>query len=58
MLFVVLVFSWTARIFLETLQVAVCRKILQNVRELLCVYAAEDAPERIGDGDYHPVIGL
>jgi hypothetical protein len=56
--FVAFVSSWTARMFLETSQVDVCRKILQNVRELLCIHAAEEAPVRTGDGDYHPVIGL
>ena len=48
----------TARMLLVTSQVDVCRKLLQNVRELLGVHAAEDTPVRTGDGDHHPVIGL
>src|SRR5262245_22266523 len=48
----------TAWMLLVTAQVDVCRQLLQNVRELLCVHAAEDTPVRTGDGDHHPVIGL
>src|SRR5262245_37536105 len=48
----------TARMLLVTSEVDVCRKLLQHVRELLCIHAAEDAPVRTGDGDHHPVIGL
>src|SRR5262245_8652366 len=48
----------TTRMLLVTSEVDVCRKLLQHVRELLCIHAAEDAPVRTGDGDHHPVIGL
>ena len=48
----------TARMLLVPSQVDVFRKISQNVRELLGVHAAEDAPVRTGDGDHHPVIVL
>src|SRR4030095_318380 len=48
----------TARMFLVTSQVDVCRTLVQNVRELLGVHAAEDAPVRAGNGDQHSVIGL
>src|SRR5262249_505952 len=48
----------TTRMLLVTSEVDVCRKLLQHVRELLCIHAAEDAPVRTGDADHHPVIGL
>src|SRR5215471_11634762 len=48
----------TAWMLLVPSQVDVCCKILQNVRELLWVHAAEDAPVRTGHGDHHPIIGL
>src|SRR5215471_18157516 len=48
----------TAWMLLVPSQVDVSRQILQNVRELLWVHAAEDAPVRTGDGDHHPIIGL
>ena len=44
--------------FLVTSQVDVFRQLLQDVRELLGVHDAEDAPGRTVDGDHHPVIGL